>query len=216
MSKESEANSVIPDRLYYYATESVVNGLWNEELKVSSPSDFDDPFEFLPGIDTSIQFDALRNFERFSEAVQAAGDGNLYALCLSRKPNDVRMWAQYGGNHAGIMLTLDITKDPLNCLRKANAIQNINYEEDNERYIVRDIDGNPCLERNLSSVDLEKLMLTKGRDWIQQEETRILITGRMIEGLGLSKLNGSSFGRLGLLNNRIAAFIKRLFRKICG
>ena len=35
-------------KLYYYATEAALNALWDQEIKVTSPCDFNDPFEFLP------------------------------------------------------------------------------------------------------------------------------------------------------------------------
>lgn len=94
--------------LHYYGGHSLIHALLNEEMIATSASGFDDPFEFCAAIIDDDGTGKLGSSLQEVKTGQEASDSLYYAICFSRKANDIRMWAQYGENHRGIMLTIDL------------------------------------------------------------------------------------------------------------
>jgi len=178
--------------LHYYCDSAALAGLLNEELLVSSPGDFDDPFEFLPDLSE------MSESEDYGRWLQLAASGRLYALCLSRKANDVRMWAQYGQKHMGMMLTIDVTAvEPLNTFWEQGKIIDIEYHKTDEARPAKQ-DG---LLREENSAQLQKWFSCKSIEWACQEETRVLISGSYLRG-------HPEHGRIGMFQGRMRSFLK--------
>lgn len=166
---------------------------------MTSAVDFDDPFEFLPRVLSGDGGERLGSVAEDVETVQEASTGIFYALCLSRKPNDVRMWAQYGDNHKGLMLTVDFTasiktKEWLNLA----WVLDVDYQTLNDRHEVRwRDDGRPYLSED----EIKSLFTIKGTDWRDQQETRVVVPASHIT-------QSPENGRFRILSDRLRAFIK--------
>ena len=200
MESLSQKTEAVPTKLVYYGTEDLIHALWNEEIKVTSPSDFNDPFEFLPAFPKNSE-EAFGIDAQYCMDLQQASDGRFYALCLSRKANDVRMWAQYGGNHTGIMLTIDFTQLPLKDLHDAKYVLNVDYDKPTRHQL----DWQAVKKgTGLTLEDTKALLSKKGSDWSHERETRVLLSSSMFEGANNTGLHG----RFGMWQNRAAAFLQ--------
>ncbi len=178
--------------LHYYCDSAAIAGLLNEELLVSSPGDFDDPFEFLPDLS---QTPEAKDYERW---LHLAASDRLYALCLSRKANDVRMWAQYGQKHMGMMLTIDVkAAPPLKTFWDGGKIVDIEYRSTDQARPAYHLD----LGSKENSEQQQNWFSCKSVEWASQEETRILIPGSCLR-------EDPEYGRIGMLQGRMRGFLK--------
>lgn len=177
----------------------MLHALNDEEFVVTSSVDFDDPFEFLPRVLPDDGTSKLGSQVADVETVQEASVGIFYALCLSQKPNDIRMWAQYGDNHKGLMLTVDFTA----CQKTQEWLDgkwvlDVDYPVSNER---QDVHWKPCGKPNLPSEQIKALFTVKGYDWIEQKETRLLVPDSYLKA-------SSENGRFKIISDRMRALIK--------
>lgn len=85
-----------------------------------------------------------------------------FLLCLSEVENNVRMWAQYGANHTGLMLALDFNRGAL--LKQRDSLLQVEYH-------------------SLSRVDLSKLAKEREDGKIQPGEIQ---KNHAAEGTGLA------------------------------
>ncbi|WP_414664857.1 DUF2971 domain-containing protein [Horticoccus sp. 23ND18S-11] len=171
-------------KLYYYATESALSALWDQEIKVASPCDFNDPFEFLPSTEN-----VTPENRTFCHAFQGSSRHHYYVLSMSERPNNIRMWAQYAANHTGLMIELNWDVGIFKELSAGGALRKVDYE--NPKRVVID-------PSNLSDKDILEVLTRKGNDWAQEQEWRLIFTSDFLERIG---------GRHKLLNGQVAAFI---------
>jgi hypothetical protein len=186
--------------LYHYGGQGLIDALWSEELLVTSASSFDDPFEFLVKTSANDGTDKLGSVPDDAKVVQQASDDVFYALCLSRKPNDIRMWAQYGDNHRGLMLTIDLhAHQILQNFLDNELVLDVNYPENNERC---DPPWGESGEKDFSPTKIKEWFTTKGRDWEHQEETRLLVSAAAFEDKSETRV-----GKIRPFQNRLRAFL---------
>ncbi len=155
--------------LHYYATEA--------------PCDFNDPTEFLPSTEVVTQ-----ESRQFCQAFHGASGSSFFALCMSSRKNNIRMWAQYGGNHAGIMFTFNLCTGYFADLVGAGFLKRVIYGA--HRHVI-----NPD---NVSHIDAVSLLTMKGDDWSHEDEWRLLLPVLVLPTIG---------GTNDLFAGRICTFI---------
>lgn len=148
--------------LHHYSTQAAVEALWTNELKITSPCDFNDPFEFLPATKKI----SLEN-RRYCKNFQQSSKNRIYVLSMSARKNNGRMWAQYGENHTGFIITLNFKKQPLAKWREHRFLHKVDYSQ-SRRHIITP--GKETIE------DFTELLTRKGRDWDHEKEWRLLFT----------------------------------------
>jgi Protein of unknown function (DUF2971) len=181
---EENIESAIPDTLFKYCDEGVLAGLNDGTMMFSKPIDLNDPFEFLP--DLHFLFGKLEP-ETLADLALASGhsasetpsgflltklahhwirkvSGDWFITSLSGADHNVRMWAQYGGNHSGIKLTLKLPKEA-----KDNVLK-VGYKQPS-RVDISSL-ANPSLSNKEKGQLIKNLATQKGRDWEHEEEFR--------------------------------------------
>ncbi len=81
-------------------------------------------------------------------------------LSLSSKYNSILMWSHYAEDHTGLVLEFDISLDKDCFIRPLRIDYHTNYEE--------------LSYTNKQEEELPKLMLTKYKDWIYEDEYRVI------------------------------------------
>lgn len=119
-----------PKKLYRYMDAKGIAGLENDELIFSSPTDTNDPFEFLTSLKSLLPKNSPSD-QRTSEAerLQRLVAKNSFLLFLSEQALNPRMWTQYGGGHEGLVLELDCRKGELGRLRSGGHFLKVQYHE---------------------------------------------------------------------------------------
>lgn len=183
-------------QFHYYCDPKGIPILRDEEIKLSDPMLVNDPFEFLPQGSSE---NGISHWRKMREYVARP----WYFLSISHQPNNVRMWAQYGKEHTGLMLTLDFEKGPLLRLHEeAKALMPVDYHTP-ERV---DIFGKSD-KRILSGADIRKLVSSKGNDWAHEGEWRVLIYKENCF-TGPTPKNEDHFAQLRDINGHMTAFLK--------
>jgi len=186
-----------PKRLYRYMDAQGIAGLENDELMFSSPTDTNDPFEFLTSL-KSLGLKRSPGAQRTSvaEKWQRLAAQNSFLLFLSEQPLNPRMWAQYGGGHEGVVLELDCTKGQLGKLRSDGHFLKVQYHKN------RRID----LPARKRSKDFKALVTHKGPDWSHEKEWRVYLhRNQTCTG---SVTTNSHPAQLRLLNGLMKAFLR--------
>ena len=115
-------------KAFYYCNLNGLKILENLEIKITAPTEFNDPFEFYtyPDISNPTYDDFRRN-----DAFQKASDGMFYFVCFSENSENPRMWSQYADNHRGLMFEFDLSKTPFSefTLEGRNLIR-VDYTSD--------------------------------------------------------------------------------------
>lgn len=160
--------------------------LKNGTLKLTPPSEFNDPFEMYPtfAVDIGHVFSESRaagkiprelSFEDFKgktdlRAINRAAqeehrrgmNETLGAVCFSRKPNSPAMWAYYGQHHTGIVIGFDADHRDFPPQYR-NMLCKVRYEKQRPRVT------------DLNSPDDLYHFYTKSREWRHEGEIRILM-----------------------------------------
>lgn len=152
----------------------------------SKPLDLNDLFEFLP--DVYFLFGQVEHQTLLRLGLESLGcgscetppgflladlanhwmrkvSGDWFITSLSAADHNVRMWAQYGGNHTGIKLTLKLPGDI-----KRDHLRRVNYDQPSRVDISKLIDPNLSPEEKGELV--KSLATTKGEDWEHEKEFR--------------------------------------------
>ena len=180
-----------------------IAGLENDELMFSSPTDTNDPFEFLTSLKSLLPKNSPGD-QRTSEAekLQRLVAENSFLLFLSEQPLNPRMWAQYGGGHEGLVLELECCKGELGKLRSGGHFLKVQYHE--SRRI--DLPAISCREKGtLAPEDIRQVMTHKGPDWSHEREWRILLPR---ERCHTAPATDSHPAQLRLLNGLMKAFLR--------
>lgn len=168
----------IPDTLFkYVSADGGLATLQEKEVSVmfSKPSNLNDPFEFLPSLDNlSFKPDELKDFDYLTSPFLSATADYLrheielhwFITSFSRAEHNVRMWAQYGGDHRGICITFDLSKAPLS-LQKV-MMRPVDYTK-SDRVGVSDFEK---LSPEQKGERLKQVATQKGKDWKHEEEVR--------------------------------------------
>lgn len=137
----TKAAETPPRFLYKYLDHYGLDAIYNLELKITPPNEFNDPFEFFARLsDTQKERDAvLRRAQKVNpgiiwQQVEAKGlkrslDGGMprkirdevskefVVLCLSERPDTPTQWAHYANKHDGLVLKLDMDAEPFQSYR---------------------------------------------------------------------------------------------------
>lgn len=189
MKMNHDAEKPIPDVLFKYCDAGAIAALDGEQAKMmfSKPADLNDPFECLPGLEWLFNPPARELLRRGFESVGLPQDTWAPGFLVSELAKDwkreislhwfltsftsadhnVRMWAQYGGNHTGIKLTLNLAQDPL--LTEKSKMGWVDYKQPKRMDITRMAEGlTPADKADL----LKQVATQKGKDWEHEEEIR--------------------------------------------
>jgi hypothetical protein len=182
---EDETDDAIPEVLFKYSDAGILPGIDSGEIMFSKPLDLNDPYEFLPDLSFlfgdgkyqrgrrvclgSLGYKSTKEIpgciltDRAQEWIRKVS-GDWFVTSLSTAENNVRMWAQYGGNHSGIKLTLRLP------LEMKQHVCRVNYEQPSRADIWK------LLDKNLTEPEkgqiLKTLATTKGIDWEHEKEYR--------------------------------------------
>lgn len=206
---EENTDAPIPDILFKYCDEGVLAGLDSGTMMFSKPLDLNDPFEFLPDLNFLFSNLEPKTLQRLAVASGYSPSetpseflltklanhwirkvsGDWFVTSVSKADHNVRMWAQYGGNHCGIKLTLKLPKEA-----KKHVIK-VGYDL-SSRVDISSL-TNPSLSDEEKGRLMKNLATQKGRDWEHEEEFRWFFCNRL-------DIPESS---TRLLNGKIKAFI---------
>lgn len=181
---ETDAEKQIPETLFKYCDEGALTGLDSGTMMFSKPLDLNDPYEFLP--DLSFLFGGVEQQKHLRLDLESFGyspyerppgclltdrahhwirkvSGDWFITSLSEADHNVRMWAQYSGNHTGLKLTLKLPQE------FRENIKQVHYED--ARVSISDL-GDPKVESHEKGDLLKRLATTKGKDWEHEKELR--------------------------------------------
>lgn len=181
------------DILYKYRSmasrtgaERAMDILVNNQLYAAAPETFDDLFECrstmnfdapkeakiagaqrqYPGLDATELLNKCAELESKDHSpILDRFRAGMGAICLFTRPDDLLMWAYYGGGHNGICIELRATKthDQIDFIAKAfharycRDFPVVNFYTDEQ------------------TVKLEKYLLSKSEAWQHEDEWRVLI-----------------------------------------
>lgn len=200
----------IPDILYKYVdAKGGLATLEGEKVSVmfSKPSDLNDPFEFLPSLnglscDPSEFKPECRHLA--SPILSANADYwrheielHWFVTSLTTADRNVRMWAQYAGNHSGIKLTFNLAEIATQ-KGKMGWVEYLNPNRVDIRQLSKLTDQ--VQKGNL----LKQLATRKGEDWTHEEEVRWFL--RDEDGHQADKAQ-QSYSK-GLVDGKMRAFMK--------
>ena len=165
--------------VFYYCTSSGLTIIENLEIKITPPSELNDPFEFYPYPDT--ENPTIEDYEQ-ADNFHHASYGMFYFVCFSKNSENPRMWSQYANNHKGMMIEFDLTKAPF-CEFSEKDYNLIEVYYDQKRIPISMLNKNPIQM-------FYKLAKRKGKYWEQEEEVRLMIADCWIDG---KKLKSKEF-----------------------
>ncbi len=201
-----------PEYLHmYFSFENAMRFLNNYRLKLSSPVNFNDPFEFLPQlkntdqlvlnthqevktvqlntlIEPLVYWTANQLLEYGSEVIAKKAHNrieqflNRYRIaCFSEDNNNILMWSHYGDRHRGVVISF---KNAFEYFE--NNIEKVEYSDD--RIKIPFWDKIFQEDEQVIIKDWErKLLITKSNCWSYEKEWRLLKTkDKCINDNGLS------------------------------
>ena len=185
----------IPDLLFKYLdAEGGIKTLENLTLMFSNPADFNDPFEFLPGLKLSPQSCGNERTYKAQHQVRHYGR-NSFIFCMTDKEHNVRMWDHYGDKNQGLMIQLDFAKTLADYREK--WIRRVHYGS-KERF--DPLDTLPLEKR---AKGFEHIVTNKGEDWEPESEYRWILPRDHCYWVGQPK----EPGELRVINGRVRAFL---------
>lgn len=165
-----------PKTIYRFVALSDVGRLqqtfMESTLYLSSPSQFNDPFEFKPKSMSwdSPELDEVQKKRYVDPSLDILYRGvceqldNYGVCCFSKKCDDILMWSHYSEKHTGACLGFDTNNEFFKNLKK------IDYQS--ERH---DIDLRKGLASEADQRDIVlKVMLRKLRSWRYEQEWRLI------------------------------------------
>lgn len=189
-------------KVFYFCTPIGVKILENLEIKVTRPTELNDPFEFLPYADghTGDKETEKKNCDAF---YKTAGETFLF-LSFCQDFKCPRMWAQYAKDHSGLMFEFDLEETPfLEVAKSTNGFLRVDY-------VSKRVPWSEC--DNMDTEAFKKVSSRKGYAWSAEEEIRLMIRrhpdGRTIpSSLGLKDIvtDGKSVTLLPLTEACIAS-----------
>lgn len=199
---QGETGSQRPKHLYKYLDHHGLDAIYNLELKLTPPNEFNDPLEFTPRLAKTdaewagaywrflkngmkalpmeefkrsgfkAQLDAKINPE-FSDIVSK----NFCVLCLSAEAGLEGQWAHYSASHTGLALELDVEAEPF-CDWLSEYFIPVKYLEAHERQPVEWHTAMMRLEQNHDIGALTNILRTctseKSPEWIREKEVRLI------------------------------------------
>ncbi|MCL2024688.1 MAG: DUF2971 domain-containing protein [Coriobacteriia bacterium] len=191
-----QKGSFIPAKLYKYSTLNpwVIKNLQRKQIYLSSPEDFNDPFdtfnvghelqesalkrlEIMTGIPLSTLLDDNRK-EQFGEVIndgykEHPGFRNATGVCCftEKSPDNIIMWSHYANQHKGICLEYDFAKHN-------DIIRSLYPVLYRDKYIIRKLPEKPkehiLYDRDQVMLLLIQAHLVKSTEWEHEKEWRFL------------------------------------------
>ena len=171
--------SSIPDTLFKYV--DAKGGLATLEQKMvsvmfSKPSDLNDPFEFLPSLNriscdpsefgSDCKYLASPFLSATADYLKQEIELHWFVTSLTTADRNVRMWAQYAGNHSGIKLTFNPASAII--LGQKDWMRPVRYCA-----LTRcDVTGLQALNDQKKGELLMQVATHKGPDWEHEKEIR--------------------------------------------
>jgi hypothetical protein len=144
-------------RVYkFLSAQWAIKDVQQHRLKISQFADLNDPFELL-GVDLSNR--ALRHAFR---VLKKHAEENWGVLCFSRTWENPLLWSHYADKHRGVCLGLDVS---------GKWITEVTYASSRFRWQLAAALAAPGKGERL----IRSLFSTKFRDWIYEDEVRVLI-----------------------------------------
>ena len=144
---------------YFSFNENALSCLINNELWVSAPNQFNDPFDSLLTLDfNNSEIQSL--FEAYLQ--------KKAVCCFSRNKTNILMWSHYADHHKGFCIGIDWPE-----LEKSELLSEVNYSEN---FLNLDIDrflnlGEDCKINK----EWERLLTHKYKDWVYEDEVRLIL-----------------------------------------
>lgn len=185
--------------LYRYLTFEVgVATLKKGSLKLTPPSEFNDPFDMKPAWDVALTEEELRqayietgcsqmmSFFDFQKSARPSSretqdaamrsftkhmNEKYGAVCFSRIHDSIPMWAYYAGNHSGLVIEFNEQDESFDQLFRG-TMTDVHYEQDRPVF------------KKLGGENLDCLYV-KADAWSHEKEFRIL---HPLDGEGVSEL----------------------------
>lgn len=158
-------------KAFHFCSPSGIKILENLEVKITRPSEFNDPLEFYPypdGPGPASEMD-----KKSCEAFHLTGAQFFHFICFCRNFENPRMWAQYASNHTGLMVEFDLGKKPFDQFTIENGGL-IEVKYDNPKRV-------PLSECRVQSPErFKKIASRKGSHWKEEEEIRIVVPRHLI------------------------------------
>lgn len=160
-----------PQRLYmYFRAESVLRFLEHHSLKLSDPTQFNDPFDCKVDYNRSLQptgfLDAHPNAEHLNEWNIISLDNkhfdtiSSYGIsCFTTDADNILMWAYYAEGQKGVCVEFDTSKDPV-------------FFKDLHKVIYSEQLG--CIKRENGEWSYMDVYTTKLGCWEHEKEWRVI------------------------------------------
>lgn len=191
-----------PKTLYRYMDAKGIAGLENDELMFSSPTDTNDPFEFLTSLGSLLMPNSVGAERTYhAEVLQRRVGREWFLLFLSEQPHNPRMWAQYGGGHTGLMLEMDTQAGMLKELHVGRRFLRVEYHKQDRVDL-------PTLEKQHGSLEtdhIRQIVSQKGPDWSHEREWRVLLNKPELDNS--AKPEAKLPGVIRLLEDKMKAFL---------
>lgn len=169
----------IPDILFKYVdAEGGLATLKGENVSVmfSKPSDLNDPFEFLPSLNglscdpsefgPECKHLASPILSATADYLKREIELHWFVTSLTKADRNVRMWAQYAGNHSGIKLSFNLASSVI--LGHKEWMRPVSYCAPARC----DVTGLQALPDDEKGELLKQVATHKGPDWEHEKEIR--------------------------------------------
>lgn len=164
----------LPPLVYKYraTNEFLYKSLLLNEIWLAKPNSFNDPFE------PERIFSGTPFSKALDRSVREAG-----VLCLCKSNSNLPMWSYYGGGMCGVALGYDLsellaTLEPATSRKNELSVPRWKYVFDMDYCDdgLREIDEMALLRNDeLTDQERQKMFATKSRDFLHEEECRIVV-----------------------------------------
>lgn len=157
--------------VFYFCDYKGINILKNLEIKLSLPSELNDPFDSFPYDENG----CITDFENH----QRASGGMIFYLSMCRTYKNPRMWSHYASNHSGLMIEFDENAEPFKAFKDAeDRMFDVDYDT-NKRVPMKLLQKDP-------SKYFHELAKRKGSDWKEEKEVRFYLASCWKDEMNLS------------------------------
>lgn len=104
MSAQNLPKKEMPEELFKYCDLNGLKILQNLEIKVTPPSELNDPFEFTFGLNHVIGLQTKSSTPQKVEEIKEELNKEFRLLCLGENYDSLLMWSHYGFQHRGLVI----------------------------------------------------------------------------------------------------------------
>ncbi len=152
-------------RLYKFIGERYLyESLLFKRLKVSKPSEVNDPFEFCP-----FSFTSRLERHTWKKAMQGP-ESEAGFISFSKSWESPSLWGNYADNHRGACLEFEVPVEMNNPRGCDEALIQVNYTEE-----MRAFNSEALRDPSIIAKELRHAVSTKSSHWAYEEEWRLLV-----------------------------------------